>query len=306
MAENNARKAVLRVLIDGVLKEINSRTIAGAVYMDETYKTTLVAKLAEMVAAIDTKITNDDLTTALTDYVRKEAGKGLSAEDFTAAFKAKLEGIAEGAQVNVIESISVNGTKQTVTDKGVDIKVPTKVSELSNDKQYTTVDEVNAKIAAVYKPAGSVAFASLPTAAKALLGNVYNLTDAFVTTDNFVDGAGKSYPAGTNVVVVEVSGAYKYDVLAGFVDLTDYAKRDELPTGALADKDQVAESDLAAALAKKINDADTAKHTHANKTVLDGIDAANIAAWNAKARVIVSATQPDGMTENDLWLQPID
>lgn len=82
---------------------------------------------------------------------------------------------------------------------------------------------IDAAIASVYKPAGSVAFASLPNPAKAVEGNVYNVTDAFTTDSRFVEGAGKSYPAGTNVVVINTSGStYKYDVLAGMVDLSNY------------------------------------------------------------------------------------
>lgn len=88
-----------------------------------------------------------------------------------------------------------------------------------------TKDEINAKISAVYKPAGSVAFAELPSLSESTLGNVYNVTDAFTTTANFVEGAGNKYPKGTNVVVVKVGDAYKYDVLAGFVDLSGYVER---------------------------------------------------------------------------------
>ena len=85
-----------------------------------------------------------------------------------------------------------------------------------------TKDEINA----VYKPAGSVAFAALPALAEDVLGNVYNVTDAFTTTANFVEGAGNKYPKGTNVVVVKVGDAYKYDVLAGFVDLSGYVEKE--------------------------------------------------------------------------------
>lgn len=89
-----------------------------------------------------------------------------------------------------------------------------------------TKTEVDGMISSVYKPAGSVAFASLPTLAAGVLGNVYNVTDAFTTTNDFVEGSGKSYPAGTNVVVVNTgtssSPTYKFDVLSGFVDLSGY------------------------------------------------------------------------------------
>lgn len=91
----------------------------------------------------------------------------------------------------------------------------------------TEVDnKVDAALSSVYRPAGSVAFASLPSLTAANAGKVVNVTDAFNTTADFVEGAGKSYPAGTNVVIVDVgteqSPSYKYDVLSGFVDLTGY------------------------------------------------------------------------------------
>ena len=43
-------------------------------------------------------------------FVQKDGDKVLSTNDYTTAEKNKLAGIAAGAQVNVIESVSVNGT----------------------------------------------------------------------------------------------------------------------------------------------------------------------------------------------------
>ena len=57
---------------------------------------------------------------------------------FETSEKTKLSGIATGAQVNVIETVKVNGTAKTVTDKAVDITVPTKVSDLANDSGFGT------------------------------------------------------------------------------------------------------------------------------------------------------------------------
>ena len=53
-------------------------------------------------------------------YVKKNGTDRL----MTADESTKLAGIAEGAQVNVIESVKVNGVAQTVTEKAVDIAVP--------------------------------------------------------------------------------------------------------------------------------------------------------------------------------------
>ena len=68
-----------------------------------------------------------------------------------------------------------------------------------------------------------LAFADLPELTEANLGLVVNVTGKFTTTDSFLDGSGAQYPAGTNVVVVKSGEEYKYDVLAGFVDLSGYA-----------------------------------------------------------------------------------
>lgn len=82
-------------------------------------------------------------------------------------------------------------------------------------------------IGSVYKPVGSIAFSALPAApAAAQQGYVYNMTDAFTTDARFVEGAGKEYPAGTNVAVVLNGSAYMYDALSGNVDLSNYAQTD--------------------------------------------------------------------------------
>jgi len=54
-----------------------------------------------------------------------------------------------------------------------------------------------------------------------------------------------------------------------------------VPTGALANLDEVAEENLNAALKEKVNAAAKGNHSHANKTVLDGITEAKVAAWDA-------------------------
>lgn len=135
-----------------------------------------------------------------------------------------------------------------------------------------TKDEINAKISAVYKPAGSVAFAELPSLSESILGNVYNVTDAFTTTANFVEDAGNKHPKGTNVVVVKVGDAYKYDVLAGFVDLSGYVEKeagkglsDENFTAALKDK----LDGIAAGANKYVHPTHTAAASGLYKTTVD-------------------------------------
>lgn len=70
-------------------------------------------------------IMRNNLQSAIDKKVDKVAGKGLSTNDYTTEEKSKLEGIASGAQVNVIETVKVNGVVLTPTDKAVDVTVPT-------------------------------------------------------------------------------------------------------------------------------------------------------------------------------------
>ena len=106
--------------------------------------------------------------------------------------------------------------------------VKNKVSGLQTASQVQ--DAIKSAITGVYTPKGSIAFASLPTATAGNKGWVYNITDAFTTTAAFVEDAGHTYGAGTNVVCVDAgSGSYKWDVLAGTIDLTELTA-DEVQT----------------------------------------------------------------------------
>lgn len=88
------------------------------------------------------------IKTALNGKVDVVSGKGLSTNDYTSAEKQKLSGIASGAQVNVIESVKVNGTKLTPSSKAVDVTVPTKTSQLTNDSGYQSATSVESIITA--------------------------------------------------------------------------------------------------------------------------------------------------------------
>lgn len=69
--------------------------------------------------------------------VDKEAGKGLSTNDYTTADKTKLSGIETGAEVNVqADWNEADNTKDTfIKNKPT---VPTKISDLTNDSGYVT------------------------------------------------------------------------------------------------------------------------------------------------------------------------
>lgn len=103
-------------------------TLSGEVQKN----TTAIATLNGTGAGSVSKTVSDAVDAAKTelqgnidDKVDKVDGKGLSTNDYTTAEKTKLTGIAEGAQVNIIEEIQVNGTKVTPSGKKVNVSVPT-------------------------------------------------------------------------------------------------------------------------------------------------------------------------------------
>lgn len=85
-----------------------------------------------------------------TDYATKASVTELSGRVDT------LE--TTGGQPNVIESVKVNGVAQQVTEKAVDIAVPTKTSDLTNDSQYQTNAQVAQAIQTAIAASGHAAF----------------------------------------------------------------------------------------------------------------------------------------------------
>lgn len=118
--------------------------------------------------------------------------------------------------------------------------VQTGLADKANSNDVYTKTEIDNKLGATFKPGGSVAFANLPALSAANLGKILNITNSFTTTADFVEGAGKSYPAGTNVAIVDVgtssSPSYKYDIQGSFFDLSGYVEESDL---SLATTDEI-------------------------------------------------------------------
>lgn len=199
-------------------------------------------ELADAVAGIEAKgYQNADqvaaAVTAGTEGMATQTWVGEQGYATTASVNEAIKDMATDAEVEA--AVAGLASEEWVEGKGydtassVDGKVSAAKSELNQAIATATTDmatnagvdeKIGAAIASTYKAAGSSAFASLPALSADIEGHVYNVTDSFVTTADFVEGANNSYPMGTNVVCIEVDGGYKWDVLPGFVDLSSYAK----------------------------------------------------------------------------------
>ena len=83
--------------------------------------------------------------------------------------------------------------------------------------------------------------------------------------------------AGAQVNVIEKIKINGVEQTVGADKSVDVA----VPTGTLANLNEVAEDNLSAALKEKVNAAAEGNHSHANETVLDGITAEKVTAWDA-------------------------
>ena len=183
-------------------------------------------------------------------FVEQVPGTGLSTNDLTDELKQKIldagDSTFDGQYTSLTGKPSIEGHELASgnnTAASLGLATPSDISTATADmatqtwvegKGYATTTNVNTLInqavSTVYTPKGSLADIStlITIAASGKVGDVYNISSEFTTTNVFVEGIGKKYPAGTNIVLVEVEDEKKWDVLAGSVDLSAYIKSSEM------------------------------------------------------------------------------
>lgn len=87
----------------------------------------------------------------------------------TVPVQNKLVNIEANAQVNKIEDVKVNGASLAISNKAVNVEVPTKTSDLTNDSGFITANDIPAaqevptKTSELTNDSGFITSASLPT-----------------------------------------------------------------------------------------------------------------------------------------------
>lgn len=181
-------------------------------------------------------------------FVQKEVGKSLTSNDFTNDLKAKvdaipespsytdttytnateikdglmpkesvvkLKGIANGANVNTIEKVKRNGMILTISNKEVDVLVPTKTSELTNDSQYVKQSEIPSLVAEYGKMKKQIVD-TLPDVAGADDNTIYLVPK----TDNVEQDGYNEF--------LKISGKWEKIGDTGTVDLSGYLKESDM------------------------------------------------------------------------------
>lgn len=159
-----------------------------------------------------------------------EASSSASSASASATKSATSESNASKSASSAAESMSTAGTKaseaassatsagnsaSTATSKAAAASTSASnaaTSEANAKKYYEQAKAISESFSGALRPMGTVTFANLPSVLSASAGDMYNISDEFVTTSDFVEGIGHTEPAGSNVYKTE-SG--KWDVLAG-------------------------------------------------------------------------------------------
>lgn len=208
------------VRINGVSEPNSDEDAANKAYVDGKAPYVVTATVTSGSASATMSDTRDNIKAKLdanipvVGYIIEESGAVWEASVSWGGASILMEATMRGNNGTWHGHVDFSGTGTTAYYYGKTVSDGVTSSDVS--------EMIASAISGVYTPKGTIAFASLPTASAGNLGWVYNISGAFTTTAAFVEGAGKSYGAGTNVVCVDAgSGTYQWDVLAGTIDLEE-------------------------------------------------------------------------------------
>jgi hypothetical protein len=274
-----------------------------------TQSVAVSVKTAALTGTEDGLVTASDARTALDKKVDKVEGSRL----MTDAEGAKLAAIAERAQVNVIETVKVNGEALTVdADKAVDVVVPvldvdaTPVTGLKltlTDKVVGLADAglaelVAAKTVTVEKAADTTDDQCVYEIKQGgvLVGTINHPKDKVVEKGELVEKDGKQYlrltiANQTEPVDIAVEDLIDVYTAGAGIDVTG-----SVVSVKLAETQGNVTLDTTNGLKAHLEGWETVKtasHTHDNKAELDKVKDGDVAKWDAKQDAMVAITDAE-------------
>lgn len=281
-----AKTAILKAKIEGIIYEMMVKTTAANVYVDDS--TTLAAQLSSIIADVATKASTSDLTSGLAtkaDASHTHAQSEVTGLTDALAAKASTteltEGLATKADASHTHAQSdITGLTDALALLAAKTEVTSAIDALRQEmlgdtpvEAYNTFTELAAYISEHQDAADALTAAVGNKADKATTLTGYGITDAYTKTevDTKISEAISSATGGESAASVKAA-------------LEAYETSNDARVDAL--------------------EADT--HTHANKTVLDGITATQVSAWDGNATIYYSATEPANLTAKDLWVQIVE
>lgn len=197
----------------------------GLLYVYQKIKNEMPSKMSEL--------NNDSNYVQDSSYVHTE-------ENFSTELKGKLNGVEAGAEANVQSDFNQNDSSKDDYIKNKPTLGTAAAKDSTNAVTANSTDlvesgavksAIDAAVASAYKPGGSKTCAELLPALliESNKGFVYNMSDSGTTTEYFVEGAGEPILAGQDVAIVDTgSGVYKFNIMAGIIDLSGYMKTTDI------------------------------------------------------------------------------
>lgn len=250
---------------------------------------------------------------------------------------AKLAGIEANAQVNIIEGVQVNGVDLAVNAKKVNIVLPTKTSDLTNDSGFITKDvnnlsnyllksETGHEIAVSIDPSTYVMTLQLKNEAGTVIssGSVDLPLETMVVSASYADGTLTLALKNGQTLDVEISSlisglvpqtrtvngkALSADITLSASDVNAYSKTEvDSKLASKADASDLAAKADASAIPTKLsdleNDLDMSGyaqaddlHTHSNKAILDATTASYTTAEKNKLSGVEANAQANVIEE---------
>ena len=165
--------------------------------------------------------------TAFNDILAQiEQDKNTAADEYAyiVSFKDSLEKTYIPEIANSIAAAANSATAANTAQEAAATYKDNAKTYMDNAAAYSKEAKAAASsITGALKPKGTVSFEELPDLADADSGDMYNVSDEFVSTSDYKDGGGITYPSGTNVYKTEDG---MWDCLGG--QLSDYLMRDDV------------------------------------------------------------------------------
>ena len=196
-ADYVANKSTFALAANVVANEtFNQHVIDASGRMDGIDQTIANLKVKDVDTSGVLSLTDGVVGIDLGNYVTKDGSKVLSDENYTAAEKAKLEAIAAGAQVNVIETVKVNGSAIAVDEKAINIDmVDHLAAKLSINGQVLAEVDNNGVLSAVvdasdiHLGAAIGDYAAEDTTVQGMLSAVYDIANSKIGSIHLAEGA---------------------------------------------------------------------------------------------------------------------
>ena len=119
-------------------------------------------------------------------------------------------------------------TRETAANRTKTVRQASLADDIHYPSELAVRLAIDSEVSSVYRAAGTKTADELVLSLLVAenVGNIYNVTTAGVTDINFVEGPGMPINPGDNVGICDVGGGiYKFDMMSGFVDLTDYVRK---------------------------------------------------------------------------------